>query len=116
MVLDLRVARNLRQKTLRARPQKQFNIQSLRRPEVVRDFRAAAVRAFSASTDTDAGQPSSSLMRGIADSTPSGSDRPDAAFQNAKDALLRAAEEVLTEERMRSQPAWFTLGEPELMR
>ena len=118
LVLDLRVARNLRLNRVRTRPQRQFNIQSLRRPEVVTEFREAAVRAFSASTATDAGQPSTStsLLSGLADNMPSASGRPDAVFQNAKAALLSAAEEVLSEEQSRSQPAWFTLGEPRLMR
>ena len=77
-----------------------------------------AVRAFSASTATDAGQPSTStsLLSELADNMPSASGRPDAVFQNAKAALLSAAEEVLSEEQSRSQPAWFTLGEPRLMR
>ena len=76
-MLDLRVARNLRLNRLRTRPQRQFNTQSLRRPEVVREFRAAAVRAFSASTATDAGQPSTStsLLSGLADNMPSASGR-----------------------------------------
>ena len=118
LLLDLRVARNLRLKTSQRRPPQQFNTHLLRRPEVVRDFRAAALRAFSASSPADAGTPSSPSLCGPSGQIIPASGRSDAAFEHAKAALLSAAEEVLTEPQMRPQPqpAWFTLREAELLR
>ena len=116
LLLDLRVARNLRLKTSQRRPPQQFSTHLLRRPEVVRDCRAAALRAFSASSPADAGTPSSPSLCGPSGQTIPAPGRSDAAFEHAKAALLSAAEEVLTAPQMRPQPAWFTLREAEILR